>query len=273
MKDVISFAEAFSSDAYFVVNKRLLRKFGPETAIFLSNLIDKMLMLNNKGLLEEDGGFFQTFEQQEEETGLTITRLRTCKRKLIEQQILYVKMRGIPPKEWYFLDFSVLKKILYPNEINTYTIPQDTLGIILRKPEELSYGNLRNNNNNLFNNNLKITNTCDFSKKITISQFETFWKDYPKKTDKGKAQTAWNKLCGKKDAPSLKTILKAIQEQKQTQRWKKGFIPMPTTWLNQSRWLDDPAEMVDYGTNKLNTPQTSILRTRSVIHKKTDIEI
>jgi hypothetical protein len=78
---------------------------------------------------------------------------------------------------------------------------------------------------------------------ITPKMFERFWKIYPKHPDQGKAITAWNKLCGKKDRPTWKQVKRAVLQQKETDRWKSGFIPHPTTWLNQSRWLDDPAEM------------------------------
>ena len=88
---------------------------------------------------------------------------------------------------------------------------------------------------------------------IKSTNFDTFWKLYPKKTDKGKALTSWNKLCNKKkkDKPTLRQIRKAIHFQKITPRWQdKQFIPNPTTWLNQSRWLDDPNEMKNYLYNK-----------------------
>ena len=85
------------------------------------------------------------------------------------------------------------------------------------------------------------------NQKITPSQFTQFWESYPLKADKGKALTKWNQICGRKEnVPSLKKILSAISSQKETDRWKKrGMIPHPTTWLNQSRWLDDPAQMND----------------------------
>lgn len=85
------------------------------------------------------------------------------------------------------------------------------------------------------------------TKNITPNQFNEFWELYPKKVDKGKALTSWNKLCNKKDKPTWRDIRKAIIEQKKTPRWSsKQFIPLPTTWLNQSRWLDDPAEMTNF---------------------------
>ena len=34
--------DLFSSEAYLVVNKSLLKKYGPDKAIFISNLVDKL---------------------------------------------------------------------------------------------------------------------------------------------------------------------------------------------------------------------------------------
>lgn len=90
---------------------------------------------------------------------------------------------------------------------------------------------------------------------IKISQFGKFWKAYPKKTDKGKAHSKWIDICQQKSwdpyRPTLKRVLSAIHKQKKTERWsQEEFIPHPTTWLNQKRWLDDPSQMkVHKGTN------------------------
>jgi len=86
-------------------------------------------------------------------------------------------------------------------------------------------------------------------KKISLNLFEKFWELYPKHPDKGKAKTAWDKICTKKhskvkELPTWDIIKKAVILQKKSERWQKiEFIPHPTTWLNQSRWLDDPKEM------------------------------
>ena len=86
------------------------------------------------------------------------------------------------------------------------------------------------------------------NKYITASLFDTFWKMYPRKVDKGKVKTIWERLCNKKtDRPKWDDIKLAIIAQKQTDRWQElKFIPHPSTWLNQSRWEDDPAEMKSY---------------------------
>lgn len=84
---------------------------------------------------------------------------------------------------------------------------------------------------------------------ITPKLFETFWKLYPKKIDKGKALSKWNLICTRKNIspPTWKQIRVALHDQKKSERWEdKTFIPHPTTWLSQQRWLDDPKEMKNF---------------------------
>ena len=83
-------------------------------------------------------------------------------------------------------------------------------------------------------------------KSITPKLFEEFWKLYPRKASKGASLTAWTKLCHKpiKDRPTWHTVKKAILHQSKSDRWQDPeYIPHASTWLNQSRWLDDPKEM------------------------------
>ena len=94
--------------------------------------------------------------------------------------------------------------------------------------------------------------------RITPSMFETFWKLYPRKVDKGKAKTKWNQLCHRKDRPIWIHIQQAIQRQSSTDRWADPkFIPHPTTWLNQERWLDDPEAMNDGAVEKVPAGPTA----------------
>lgn len=105
---------------------------------------------------------------------------------------------------------------------------------------------VRNSERNTLSINSKKEVKEKTSKKeiLTLGDFEKFWKVYPKKVDKGKALKSWNNLINKKDKPDLKTIMFAIRDQKRSERWQDPqFIPMPTTWINQTRWIDDPATM------------------------------
>lgn len=72
------------------------------------------------------------------------------------------------------------------------------------------------------------------------SDFDLFWKAYPRKTGKDAARKSWDKRT---DRPALTVILAKIAELSATEQWTKDggqFIPMPATWLNQGRWADEP---------------------------------
>lgn len=67
--------------------------------------------------------------------------------------------------------------------------------------------------------------------------FEEFWQAYPKRVGKGACLKIWNKK-----KPPLQVCLDTLSWQKRSEQWAKDngqFIPMPSTWLNQDRWLDE----------------------------------
>lgn len=80
--------------------------------------------------------------------------------------------------------------------------------------------------------------------------FETFWEAYgnavsgiPRKVGKQAAKRAFPRAL--KHIP-LDVMLKAIEEQANTDQWQNGFQPHASTWLNQERWEDDVESMMDH---------------------------
>ncbi|WP_062388754.1 helix-turn-helix domain-containing protein [Pseudomonas abietaniphila] len=70
--------------------------------------------------------------------------------------------------------------------------------------------------------------------------FAVFWKLYPRKVQKAKAEAAWKKLAV---TPELLTVITAALARQVTSiDWLKSngqFIPHPTSWLNGKRWEDE----------------------------------
>ena len=67
--------------------------------------------------------------------------------------------------------------------------------------------------------------------------FELFWNNYPRKTNKHKAELAWTK-----HKPNIDLVLKTLTWQKESKDWfadNGKFIPHATTWINGKRWLDE----------------------------------
>jgi hypothetical protein len=69
--------------------------------------------------------------------------------------------------------------------------------------------------------------------------FEQFWSAYPQKVGKTKAEEAWRTHTR---GVRLEDVLAGIERWRGSQKWQEGFIPLPTTWLNQGRWRDTPGQ-------------------------------
>lgn len=84
--------------------------------------------------------------------------------------------------------------------------------------------------------------------------FEEFWSCYPKKKGKDAARRSFEKALQRTD---LRTLLSALEQQKASVDWKKDggqFIPHPSTWLNQGRWMDETDMSAQPSQNKEATP-------------------
>ena len=74
----------------------------------------------------------------------------------------------------------------------------------------------------------------------TDDLFAKFWKLYPVKKGKAKAEAAWSKLKITDDLFTL--ITQGLARQVVCHDWTKEggqYIPHPTTWLNGKRWEDE----------------------------------
>jgi hypothetical protein len=94
---------------------------------------------------------------------------------------------------------------------------------------------------------------------LTNDLFAIFWDNYPRKTNKKLAQSAFKTAV--KDEDTLNSIITNIQERIEGGDWElnnKGFIPHPSTYLNGRRWED---EVVPRTTHKPNS--TEIARRNS----------
>ena len=137
------------------------------------------------------------------------------------------------------------------------------------------------------NNNKKYISGIKERQYQRKSDFEIFWKAYPKKVGKKNAERAFLKLEG----VSLDALLRAVEAQKNTRQWQEDggrYIPNPSTWLNQGRWEDElpqqewtprgRAEETRNGTGKNNSekknrnPFLEMLRKEETLYEQeTDI--
>ena len=94
-------------------------------------------------------------------------------------------------------------------------------------------------------------------------RFEEFWKAYPQKADKKKAQAIWKRRKLDQKAETIITdVLNRIANDK---KWADGYIPNPTTYLNGDRWED---EMNGGGIQKLSLADRMIGQDGEVISEQ-----
>ena len=76
----------------------------------------------------------------------------------------------------------------------------------------------------------------------TNTQFDSLWSHYPRKTAKGAARRAFERLMKQSDAPALDDLIAAVG--RYAQPFSSGQIDITycahlATWLNGERWLDE----------------------------------
>ena len=69
------------------------------------------------------------------------------------------------------------------------------------------------------------------------AEFERWWECYPQKIGKGAAWSAWQKK--KRSLPPIDELIEKVEQYKESQRVRDGYIANPATWINQERWLDE----------------------------------
>lgn len=236
---------------YLIINKTLITLFGIECAVFLSNLIDKYFYFKENNRLKEENGFYCLHENQTKQTGLSIGKIRKCKKYLIEKNIISCRRIGTPAKEYYFLNKKTLLTLM-----NTSPIDFDR-----SSPSESDRSSPIDFDRSLYNNNkYNKTNIINY---IKIEDFEKFCKIYPRIGQKGVALEAWIKLCTqekkKKFRPTMRQIVIAIKSQKKSERWQnKKFIPLASTWINKYRWLDDAESLILYNKDELTSNEVKV---------------
>ena len=77
------------------------------------------------------------------------------------------------------------------------------------------------------------------------AEFLLWWAKYPNKSGKDAAWNAWQNKKRAKRLPSVDELIAAVERFRNTDKWQEDggrFIPNPSTWLNQGRWMDELPE-------------------------------
>ncbi len=109
-----------------------------------------------------------------------------------------------------------------------------------------------------------------------ICAFDFFWEKYPIKKSKQESKKIWSK---KNLDIHVDVILEAIDNQKENDNsWLTGYIPNPTKYLNEERWMDEirlsPEKIKKMADDREREKQ--IIKTQQYIQEKKimkDIEV
>lgn len=96
------------------------------------------------------------------------------------------------------------------------------------------------------------------------TDFTAFWDAYPRRGGKGAACASFVKA---KKRASVETIVAGALRLKNDPNLPsdKSLVPLPATWLNQSRWDDDP--LPERGSNTKQTPMDRVAHTAQLGHQ------
>lgn len=154
-----SIKQLLMASNYFVLNKKIVKRLGIETAFLFSVLVEA-----DNTLADEEGWFYQTVENLEEFTGLSKYKQGLCLDKLIELDILEQKNKGIPMKRFFKINYSKLQNYIFNNETEEKISHQE-----VKKFDNLQEKNLtsssekisHNKENNNKKNNINKTTTTE----------------------------------------------------------------------------------------------------------------
>lgn len=98
----------------------------------------------------------------------------------------------------------------------------------------------------------------------TAARFADFWAEYPNKKGKADAKRTWSRkgLDAKADDLIAHVRLMAGTDD----GWRRGFVPMGSTYLNGDRWEDEPQATPDARAG----PAPAISRARSAVETALD---
>lgn len=133
--------ELVNAGNYITVNKTLIKLFGLDEAILIGELASKEQYWSEHNGLDEEGYFYNTADNFEEETTISPARQRDAFKNLENMGILKTKKKGIPCKKYFKIDYNKLLNFLTTSN---------------EKNEQLDVKKV--NGNNIKDNNIKEDN-------------------------------------------------------------------------------------------------------------------
>lgn len=190
-----------------VLNKVLIKKYGLEETLLLTELINKSC-----GTKEQ---FEYSISQMQNEINLSRKTQTRIIKKLIDLDIIKLQIQGMPAKRYFKLNYENLPDCLKETQNQEPKHETRTLIAVTEKPTKPK------------------TNK-------TQEEFEQLWQQYPNKQGKQKAFVAYQKAI--KNGVKFDEVMQGIQNYiffiEQT-RLDQQYVKHGSTWFNQRGWEDD----------------------------------
>lgn len=85
-------------------------------------------------------------------------------------------------------------------------------------------------------------------------EFVSFYQSYPRHEARGAARKAWPGAVAKAEPEVVMAGLQRAKAQWDRDQTPVGYIPLPSTWLNQERWSDEHSGLPKMGVNGARPP-------------------
>ena len=200
-----------SSTAFLVLNKELSKQVGLNAAVLLADLISKEEYFIAKGMT--DCWFFNTEANIERDTTLTAYQQRKCLKTLKKHQLIEVKRKGVPAKQFFKINEQLVIKFL-----NNLSLSKCTT----------------------INKNKEIIITNKYFKKPTISEVENYCKERKNNVD---AEAFWD-FYESKDWFVGKSKMKCWKSA--VRNWERGDKKKPQTMSKIDAQLNEYLKGKEY---------------------------
>lgn len=158
-----------SNRGFIAVNKQLAKMYGLDEAVLLGELAGEFEYWEARGEVE-DGFFYSTVENVQENTTLSDRRQRSAIKTLKEAGIISMQVRGLPPKRYFSIDEErLLQELSLANAQNQFL---HSARIEPCKTQELNLAECKTNNNT--SNDNKKENKKESKKESKKEERKTF---------------------------------------------------------------------------------------------------
>lgn len=221
--------QLLASSSFITLNKNVIKAVGLEESLLLGELCSEYDYWIKREELQ-DGYFFSTVENIEENTTLNDYKQRKALKTLQQLKIVDVKVKGLPAKRYFKINEEQLIKLLNIKYSNNSKYSSQNFKELDTKNFECN----KNKQNNNKDNNKKI------NKKELENEFNELWELYPRKQGKKKALDKYIQ-CIMKNITNYEIVKQGIinyNRHIEKNKVSSKYIKQGSTWFNQECWND-----------------------------------